>query len=508
MLNTKFYYSLDKLKKELNQLGITNTLNSIITTPPILKKGFLSMCSHVSNALFVLIIIVCFQIGNAQSNTISYDLTKIANITDEIAHKYHQQGWFSGTILIAKNGNVFHTYSLGVENLTTNVPNSLVTKFNLGSIVKNFTKVLVLQQIDSGKLKLSDTLDNFDLGFPKDISSKVTIEHLLNHRSGFEDIFVAEYRENQLAFNTLEKKLALLKNRPLLFEPGTDHSYSNYGYIVLGAILEEVSKSSYEQLLNKNIFERINLKNTTLKVESFAKGQSSRYTYMYDNSIKEVGVTEHPGPAGGIESTVEDVHKFYRELFYGDRLISHANSYNQKSFAMDGKHWGAYGGGAGVSTAVEVDLVNGIEIVVLANTDNLVAELISARVLSYIKDGSYEPVKALEMNFAYSYYKDKGKDEFYSSFKDNYKKAGYSLFIGRVINELGMQLLDAKSWNEAFDIINYLKSIFPNAPQAYDSLAFAYYKKGELKKAEQVFSKALKLEPSFRSDYMSSNYSY
>lgn len=461
---------------------------------------------NLSNLLSIFIIITCFYIGNAQSNTINDELTKIANVTDEIAQKYHQQGWFSGTILVAKNGKVFHTYSLGLENFTTKVPNSLVTKFNLGSIVKNFTKVLVLQQIEAGSLKLTDTLDNFNLGFPEKTSSKVTIEHLLNHRSGFEDIFIAEYRENQLAFDTLAKKLALLKDRPLLFEPGTDHSYSNYGYVVLGAILEKISNLSYEQLLNKNIVERINLRNTTLTVESSAKGQSSRYSYLYDNTLKEVGVTEHPGPAGGLESTVEDVQKFYRALFYGSSLLSKTKPLNQKAFAMDGEHWGSYGGGAGVSTAVEVDLTNNIEIVVLANTDNLVAELISARILSYIKKGSYEAIKPLEINFAYNYYIEKGKDEFYDSFKNHYKQAGYSQFIGRVINELGMQLLVEKSWHEAFDIMNYLNAIFPNAPQAYDSLAFAYYKKGEFKKAELIFKKAQTLKADFKSDYISNNY--
>lgn len=463
---------------------------------------------HFSNVLSVFIIIICFYMGHANSNVLNDELTKIANVTDEISYKYHQQGWFSGTILLAKNGKVFHTASLGLENLNTKTPNTITTKFNLGSIVKNFTKVLVLQQIDADKLKLTDTLDTFDLGFAEEISSKITIEHLLDHRSGFEDIFIAEYRENQLAFDTLAKKLTLLKDRPLLFEPGTDHSYSNYGYVVLGAILEKVSQSSYEQLLNKNIFERINLKNTTLKVDNSVKGQSIRYTYRYDSSIKEVGVTEHPGPAGGIESTVEDVQKFYRALFYGDKLLSQANPYNQKAFAMTGKHWGAYGGGAGVSTAVEVDLIDGIEVVVLANTDNLVAERISGRVLSYIKNGSYDPIKPLEMNFAYNYYTKNGKDDFYLSFKENYKKAGYSKFIGRVINELGMQLIEAKSWEQAFDIMNYLNSIFPNAPQAYDSLAFTYYKKGELKKAELTFNKAQQLKAGFNSDYISNNYGH
>jgi len=89
----------------------------------------------------------CFYIGDAKSNILHSELTEISNTADEIARKYHQHDWFSGTLLLAQNGKVFHTSSFGLENFKTKNPNTIVTKFNLGSIVKNFTMVLVLQQI-------------------------------------------------------------------------------------------------------------------------------------------------------------------------------------------------------------------------------------------------------------------------------------------------------------------------------------------------------------------------
>jgi hypothetical protein len=71
-------------------------------------------------------------------------------------------------------------------------------------------------------------------------------------------------------------------------------------------------------------------------------------------------------------------------------------------------NWGAYGGGLGVSAAVEVDLANGYEIVVLANTDHLVAELISGRILSFLKNGDYEPIRQPEKTLLSSITKRKG----------------------------------------------------------------------------------------------------
>ena len=326
---------------------------------------------------------------------------------------------------------------------------------------------------------------------------------MLNHTSGFADIFIANYREDQLAFDTLDKKLSLLKNAPLLFEPGSDYKYSNYGYIVLGAILEKASNKTFSRLLSENIFKRISLNDTAFTVDKSDTNQSSRYSYSYAGSLNYVGVTEHPSPDGSIESTVKDVQRFYRGLFYSNSLLNNQNPIVRSAFAMDGEHWGAYGGGLGVSAAVEVELVNDVEVIVLANSDNLVAEFISQRVMSYLKTGTYEEVRPLEVNFAYSFYSENGKALFYKDFQNTHIEFGYSQFLGRTINELGMQLIRAQSWNEALDMFYYLASLYPDAPEVYDSLAFAFSKKGDANKALCTFKKALTLKPGFKSDYVS-----
>lgn len=112
--------------------------------------------------------------------------------------------------------------------------------------------------------------------------------------------------------------------------------------------------------------------------------------------MRKVGINEHPSPDGGIESTVVDVQRFYRALFYSNKLLKNSDAINRHLFAMDGSHWGAYGGGQGISAAAEVDLDTSYEIVVLANTDHLVAERISGRIHSYIKNGEYQPIRQLE----------------------------------------------------------------------------------------------------------------
>jgi CubicO group peptidase (beta-lactamase class C family) len=432
----------------------------------------------------------------------------LAMIGDNIAMQYQQMGWFSGGLLITKDNEVVFASSYGFQNTEERIKNSTQSRFNLGSIMKDFTKVLILQQVEAGKLKLSDKLVAFELGFKQPDADKITIEHLLNHSAGFADIFVAEYRQNQLAFDTLDKKIKILIESPLLFTPGTDRKYSNYGYVVLGVILEKVTGKSFEALLKNNIFNRVEMTSTTFRPVNSHEYQSIRYTYLHNGKLRKVGVTEHPSPDGGIESTVVDVQRFYRALFYSNKLLKNSDAINRQLFAMDDSHWGAYGGGQGVSAAVEVDLDTGYEIVVLANTDHLVAERISGRIYSYIKNGEYQPIRQLEKNFAFEYYQSKGKQQFYKHFKQVYNDSGYSRFIGRIINEAGMELLNTKSWTEAFDMFEYLVSLFPNAPQAYDSLAFAYLSKGDREAAKSTFSKSLTIDASFKSDYVSDNYGH
>ena len=432
----------------------------------------------------------------------------LAMIGDNIAMQYQQMGWFSGGLLITKDNEVVFASSYGFQNTEERIKNSTQSRFNLGSIMKDFTKVLILQQVEAGKLKLSDKLVAFELGFKQPDADKITIEHLLNHSAGFADIFVAEYRQNQLAFDTLDKKIKILIESPLLFTPGTDRKYSNYGYVVLGVILEKVTGKSFEALLKNNIFNRVEMTSTTFRPVNSHEYQSIRYTYQHNGKLRKVGVTEHPSPDGGIESTVVDVQRFYRALFYSNKLLKNSDAINRQLFAMDDSHWGAYGGGQGVSAAVEVDLDTGYEIVVLANTDHLVAERISGRIYSYIKNGEYQPIRQLEKNFAFEYYQSKGKQQFYKHFKQVYKDNGYNRFIGRIINEAGMELLNTKSWTEAFDMFEYLVSLFPNAPQAYDSLAFAYLSKGDREAAKSTFSKSLTIDASFKSDYVSDNYGH
>lgn len=423
-----------------------------------------------------------------------------------IVDSYVEMGWFSGTVLLAREGQPILQTSFGLANRAAGTPNGEHTRYNLGSIVKHFTAVLVLQQVEKGTIDLEDRLEKFDLGFPQETAKRVSVQHLLHHRSGFPDIFTAEYREDPLAFDTMEERLGLHRDAALLFEPGSEYRYSNYGYIVLGAILEKLTGQPFAALLRQYIFDPLDMEDSVYPYRADSENQSLRYTFNHAGDQVFVGVTEHHGPDGGIEATAADVLAFYRALFYSEKLLSRQNGPARDFFGFEGKHWGAFGGGTGVSAAVEMDLQNDYQIVVLANTDHLVAEEISGRIFSFIETGRHKPPRLPPSTYAWTRYLEMGPDAFRSDFLSLYEADGYTQFIGRTLNELGMSLLQTEEWDGAFDIFDMLTGLFPEAPQVYDSLAFAFLDKGEPARAAEVFRRALALDPDFASDYSSDNY--
>lgn len=426
--------------------------------------------------------------------------------TVKIADQYAAMNWFNGTIEIRYQGKTILNRSWGLADREHSVQNTAHTLYNLGSIMKHVTATLVLKHIQNGQLSMDNRLSQFDLGFKPDVAKKITIRHLLKHTSGLPDIFIAKYRENQLAYDTLEKRLSLLIDTDLLFEPGTDRRYSNYGYVVLAAILEKRTGQDFTSLIYDHIFTPLGLENSFYPYPDGNERLSKRYTFTHDSQQKFVGKTEHHGPDGGIEATTSDILDFYTALYKSDRFLDRKNPDNLDYFKFNREAFGAFGGGAGVSTAVELDLKNDYQIAVLSNSDQLVAERISGRLMKFIKTGHYTKPQLPPVAYAFKQYKKMGLEKYRASFRDQYKKDGYRQFIGRTLNELALSLAKDQSWDDAFHIIKTLDHYFPKHQQVYDSIAYIHFLKGETDKAQEAFKMALQFKPDYKSNYSQSGY--
>ena len=239
---------------------------------------------------------------------------------------------FSGSVLIAKNGQTIFKQAYGMADKSNNTPNTAEMKFDLGSMNKMFTAVAIAQLAERGKLSFTDTISKLLPDYPnKAIAEKVTVHHLLTHTSGMGSYFNEKFRANLNNMKTVGDHLPLFANDPLAFEPGTKWQYSNSGFVVLGLIIEKLSGQSYYDYVREHIFKPAGMSNT----DSYEKDKNTPnlaigYTKMGDNGRPDPSAARRANtpmrplkgsPAGGGYSTVDDLLRFSVALL-GSKLLS------------------------------------------------------------------------------------------------------------------------------------------------------------------------------------------
>lgn len=173
---------------------------------------------------------------------------------------------FSGVFLVAKDGQPFVRKAYGRADLA-NTPVTLDTRFNIASIGKMVTAVLIGQLVDQGRLSYDDKVGKFLPDYPdEDVREKVMVRHLLTHTSGLGD--KSEFTASPLwpsarsRLNTLDDYIPLITGHPLENEPGTRYSYSNAGFVLLGKIIEKVSGRDFYDIAAANVFVPAGMRNS------------------------------------------------------------------------------------------------------------------------------------------------------------------------------------------------------------------------------------------------------
>src|SRR5919197_1066207 len=195
-----------------------------------------------------------FTAGYAQT----LDKAKLDQFFDRLAEKNKAMG----SLTIAKDGKVLYTRAIGYSQIngTEKKPLTAASRFRIASITKTYTAVMILQLVEEGKLKLTDTLDKFFPQVPN--AGKITIGQILAHRSGIPNVSRDQAAWKPGAPVTRDEVLALIVKGTPEFEPGTNNSYSNSGYFLLGLILEKLTGKPYEQALEERINSKVGLKDT------------------------------------------------------------------------------------------------------------------------------------------------------------------------------------------------------------------------------------------------------
>jgi CubicO group peptidase (beta-lactamase class C family) len=271
-------------------------------------------------------------------STLGYSQKELIDKLENYMNAQFAVNNFGGTVLITKNDSVLLKKAYGLADYEWQVKNTIDTKFSLASVSKQFTAVAILQLEENKKLSLEDPLNKYFPNFPN--GEKITLKMMLTHNSGLQ----MDYDELYLSKTSLEKDSvdSYIKQKPLLFEPGSNTAYSNIGYYLLGRIIEKVSEQSYSQYLKKNVFDKTKMKNTGISNNDSIVEKMAETYYLQNNKLIKNPYINWNFNIGhdGVYSTVEDLYLWNKALFNGTSLLSEESkrkmftSYNDQKFGL------------------------------------------------------------------------------------------------------------------------------------------------------------------------------
>lgn len=248
-----------------------------------------------------------------------------AQAANDYIQAWTDLGRFSGVVLIARDGKILLHKAYGKADYGANVANTLDTQFRIGSLTKGFTAMVVLQLEQQGLLSTKSALSTYLPDYPH--GNEITLEMLLDHRSGIVDhTTLPDFQTTRRVKEcSLEDTIRTFKNRPLEFSPGTKFKYSSSGYILLGYIIEKVTKKPYAEVVQNQILGPLGMSHTGFEYYQH-KPQGMALGYKIDKGAiirANERVMQNAHASGALYSTARDLYTWDR-AFYSEKLVNKA----------------------------------------------------------------------------------------------------------------------------------------------------------------------------------------
>ena len=292
---------------------------------------------------------------------------------------------FSGAVLVAKDGKPIFRKAFGMADREWDVANTPETRFRLGSITKQFTATAILQLAEQGKLSVDDPISKYYPDAPA-AWAPITLKHLLTHTSGIPSYTAIPgfFAQQARLDKTPDEIIALTRDKPLDFPPGSKYAYDNTGYILLGYVVEKVSGQPYAAYLQDHVFTPLGMKDTGYDVsDTILPRRASGYSVAGGKARNAAFLAMSlPYAAGSLYSTVDDL-LIWDQALHAGKAIKPASvaamftDYGFKygfgqSIRVDNKGrrvWGHNGGINGFSTQLNHLPDDGLTVIVLANIE-------------------------------------------------------------------------------------------------------------------------------------------
>lgn len=419
---------------------------------------------------------------------------------------------FSGTILIARNGVPLVSRAYGMANVELHTPNSTATVYDLASVSKQFTATLIMQLMEQGKLDVTKSICTFIERCPP-AWQPITLRHLLSHTSGIPNFSSLPDWDEQLSHRNYSRStlLALFRDLPLEFTPGTRYRYSNSGYFLLGLVIEKVTQRAYGEVLRSNITEPIGMVHTSfndnrLLVEHRATGYYSLGTSFI--TARQMSLSTLLG-SGGIQSTTEDLLRWDRAL-YTDQLLSPASRREMFTPVLNGYGYGWQigeslgrsrvdhsGSFRGFSTYIVRFLRDSLTVIVLSNSDRASGS------------GTGMDLARIAFGEPYTLPTRKLRDRLYDTVVGSgvsvalkqiaeIRRVTPALPLDETLLDVGYDLLEAARLADAIAMFEYNISLHPKSAYSYDGLGDAALAMGNDALARRHFETSLKIDPTNR----------
>jgi CubicO group peptidase (beta-lactamase class C family) len=442
---------------------------------------------------------------------------KTSKQIDTLVSQYADCCSFTGTVLVSRHNRVIFKKGYGLANREWSIPNAPNVKFRLGSITKQFTSMLVMQQVAKGSIKLDGHLSDYLPYYRQDTGSKITISQLLKHVSGIPSYtddpkFFGDVSRNDYAVDDFVKRFC---SGDLQFEPGTKFHYDNSGYFILGAILEHVSGKTYEALLKEDILVPLGMKDSGYDhyadvLPLRAAGYQQELAGVVNAPYLDMSL---PYAAGSLYSTVEDLYKWDQAL-YTDKLLR--SDLKQKLFAPNLENYGygwfirpiptgepgggqtmiSHGGGINGFNTLEQRLVGDHDLIVIFNnTPGASLDEMAKGIRAILYGQQPAPAKRSLVHDLGLIVMDRGSSAAVAQYRELKRTnlSGYNFDEG-ALNQLASMLLQRGRNSDAIAVLTLNVEEYPKSATAYDRLAEAYAQDGQKSQAIANYLKALELD--------------
>ena len=431
---------------------------------------------------------------------------------DILLTECNSRGIFNGVALVTDGGEIILHKGYGVSDRKEDKHITLSDRFYIGSITKQFTAVLILKLQDQNVLSIGDPISKYLPEFKEDQYKDINIHHLLTHTSGIHNY--TSFPEFNPSKDYTEKEMINLIKTPLVFEPGSKWNYSNSGYYLLGKISERVSKKSYGELMDENIFTPLQMNNTAFDTSWLKNNIAKGYWRTINGFSPMPKYSLHTlFASGGIYSTAEDLYKWDKAL-YGNQLLSDASKeilfspvlfdyacgwYVKKGIDEGGNYFERHFHGGmikGYHTFILRRIPSKQLIVPLDNSYSQEIQDIKNRIWSVLIKEPIKDVKPKLSNLLFDACANNELKKSIDTIKSNPDTFENTyIFEEYDINTVGYRLMDKERYEEAEIILRFNLERYPDSWNVYDSMGELQLKMGNMGIAEGLYVKSLDLNP-------------